>query len=73
VVLDAEVMPFIDVSAARMLDALAADLERDGVRLLLARDVGQVRDVLGSVDPKQASAWVYPTVREAVAAAQALS
>jgi hypothetical protein len=56
-----------------MLDELAADLERDGVSLLLARDVGQVQDVLGRVDPEQTSAAVYPTVREAVAAARALS
>jgi MFS superfamily sulfate permease-like transporter len=45
IVLDAETVPSIDVSAARMLGALAADVERDGVVLVIARDVGQVRDV----------------------------
>jgi sulfate permease, SulP family len=46
VVVDAETAPFIDVSAARMLILLAGDLERAGVELAIARDVGQVRDVL---------------------------
>ena len=43
IVLDAETMPFVDVSAARMLEELAEDLRRDGVALVLARDVGQVQ------------------------------
>ena len=47
IVLDAETIPFIDVTAARMLDTLAGDLRRRGVELLVARDVGQVRDLLG--------------------------
>lgn len=67
VVLDAETIPFIDVGAARMLDALAADLARDGVRLVLARDVGQVRDVMGKV-AEPGAVVVFPTVREAVKA-----
>jgi anti-anti-sigma factor len=46
VVLDAETAPYIDVSAARMLIQLAGDLRREGVELVIARDVGQVRDVL---------------------------
>jgi SulP family sulfate permease len=46
VVLDAETAPFIDVSAARMLIQLTEDLRRSGVELVIARDVGQVRDVL---------------------------
>jgi anti-anti-sigma factor len=50
IVLDAETIPFIDVSPARMLNELADELKRDGVRLLLARDVGQVRDVVGKTD-----------------------
>jgi SulP family sulfate permease len=68
VVLDAETVPFIDVSSARMLDGLAGDLRREGVRLLLARGVGQVRDVLGKADAADTRVAVYPTVREAVAA-----
>jgi anti-anti-sigma factor len=40
VVLDAETIPFIDVTAARMLAGLAKDLRRREVRLLLAHDIG---------------------------------
>jgi sulfate permease, SulP family len=68
IVLDAEAMPFVDVSAAAMLTELAGQLERDGVRFLLAGDIGQVRDVLhqaGGEEPLEA----HPSVREAVAAA----
>jgi MFS superfamily sulfate permease-like transporter len=36
-VLDAATMPYIDVTAATMLEELATDLEREGVRLVLAR------------------------------------
>ena len=46
VVLDAETIPYIDVTAARMLVQLDDELERRGVRLVVARDIGQVRDVL---------------------------
>jgi sulfate permease, SulP family len=48
VVIDAETVPFIDVTAARMLQALDQDLARNHVRLLVAHDVGRVRDVLRS-------------------------
>ncbi|HKO39378.1 MAG TPA: SulP family inorganic anion transporter [Solirubrobacterales bacterium] len=72
VVVDAETIPFIDVSAATMLDALAADLAAEGIRLLLARDVGQVRDVLGKVAAKS-PLEMYPSVREGVEAASKLS
>lgn len=69
---DAETVPFIDVSAAGMLDALAADLAAEGVRLLLARDVGQVRDVLSKVDARS-PIEMYSSVREAVDAASKLN
>ncbi len=45
--LDAETVPFVDVTAAA--DARrrsTATSRRRGTRLLLARDIGQVRDVL---------------------------
>jgi sulfate permease, SulP family len=70
VVLDAETIPFIDVSAAEMLDELAGELKRDGVRLLLARDIGQVRDVLRKAGGDISHQRVYPTVRAAVDAAR---
>jgi sulfate permease, SulP family len=67
-VIDAETVPSIDVTAARMLLALRADLERDGVELVLARDVGQVRDVLEAADEGRPSIPTYRSVREAVEA-----
>jgi sulfate permease, SulP family len=69
VILDAETIPFVDVTAAEMLDRVAADLRRDGVRLVIARDVGLVRDVLDQVASETALHDVYPTVRAAVESA----
>jgi high affinity sulfate transporter 1 len=71
VVLDAETVPSVDVTAAKMLTELAADLERDGVTLAVARDIGQVRDVLESAGEAEALARVFPTVQAAVDAALA--
>jgi SulP family sulfate permease len=69
VVLDAETIPFVDITAARMLAELADELHHQGVRLLVARDVGQVRDVMRHVADEPALTHVYPTVRAAVEAA----
>ncbi|MFJ9714558.1 SulP family inorganic anion transporter [Streptomyces sp. NPDC101213] len=71
VVIDAETVPFIDVSGVRMLDELTDDLGDLGVRLLLARDVGQVRDVLRAAEAAPGLRRVYPTVRAAVESAEA--
>jgi MFS superfamily sulfate permease-like transporter len=68
VVIDAETVPSIDVSAARMLGELAADLERDGVVLVVARDVGQVRDVLRRVEPGHPPVHAFPTMQAAIEA-----
>ena len=46
----------------------ARDLDTSGVRLLLAHDVGQVRDLLRTADAPHLLQNVYPTVQEAVAA-----
>ncbi len=70
VVLDAETIPFIDVTASRMLADLADELQHQRVRLLIARDVGQVRDVLQSVIDDPVLEHVYPTVQAAVDAAE---
>ena len=69
VVLDAETIPFIDVTSSRMLAELTDELEHQGVRLLIARDIGQVRDVLRHVVDNPALAQVYPTIQAAVDAA----
>jgi sulfate permease, SulP family len=66
VVLDAQTMPFIDVSAARMLRELVEDLQRDGVALVIARDIGQVRDVLRRADAGDALVEVHPSIQDAV-------
>ena len=46
IVIDAETVPFIDVTAAQVLEQVARDLGADGVRVVIARNVGQVRDVI---------------------------
>lgn len=46
VVLDLQTVPFVDVTAAGMLSQLTSELGERGVRLVFARDVGQVRDML---------------------------
>jgi SulP family sulfate permease len=71
VVLDGETMPYVDVTAAKMLTELAQDLDRDGVQLLIARDIGQVRDVLQMAGDNGQLARVFPTVEAAVQAATA--
>jgi sulfate permease, SulP family len=71
VVLDAQTVPFVDVTAAEMLNALQEDLSGRGVSLLLARDVGQVRDVLRRTRPDDGTSErrVFATVEKAVQAA----
>jgi len=72
VVIDAETVPFIDVTAARMIATLAEELRRRSVRLLIARDTGQVRDLLASAVDQPDLARAYTSVQEAVEAAQQL-
>ena len=68
VIVDAETTPFVDVTAARMLVAAHEELRRRGVRLVLARAVGQVRDVLGCVSEDRDLTAPYPTIKTAIAA-----
>jgi anti-anti-sigma factor len=70
IVLDAETVPTIDVTAVHMLAELTQSLQREGVRLLVTRQIGQVRDVVRRVAADTAPEGVYPTVRAAVQAAQ---
>jgi sulfate permease, SulP family len=65
VVLDAETVPAIDVTAVSMLARLAVDLRRDEVELVVARDVGVVAELvrLGESDAQLPR---YPTVKAAV-------
>ena len=66
VVIDAETVPFIDVTAAQALDQVARELHADGVRLVIARNIGQVRDVLHAAPGESILDTAYPTVDEAV-------
>ena len=67
VVLDAETVPFVDVTAAEMLLGLNRELARNHAILILAHDIGQVRDVLVK---ESGDEYVYRTVDEAVTAAE---
>ena len=69
IVIDAESIPSIDLTAVRVLNNLADDLNRTGTRLLFARDVGLVRDVVRRAEPSGRLLRVYPTVQTAVDAA----
>jgi hypothetical protein len=51
-----------------MVAGAAADLEREGVRLLLAHVVGQVRDVLATTAEGALDADIYGDVAEALGA-----
>ena len=66
-IIDAETVPFIDVTSVKMLSELAEELGRSGVRLGLAKDIGQVRDLLPGADEGD-SVEIYDTIDEAVVA-----
>jgi sulfate permease, SulP family len=68
VVLDAGSIPFLDVSAVKMLSDLAPELSASGVRLLIAHDIGQVQDLLEVVGAQDLAHHVYPSVGSAVQA-----
>ena len=70
VVLDAQTVPFVDVTASRMLDDLEEDMRRAGARLLIAGDIGQVRDVLRTTGARGDLVDVHPTVDAARQAAR---
>ena len=66
VVLDAEAIPFVDVTAVRMLDELADDLLRNNQELVIAHDLGQVGDLLAA--HPETNLQVFATIDEAIAA-----
>ena len=70
--LDAETIPAIDFTAAHMLIELGRDLQRQGKRLVLARQVGQVRDILAT-ERGPTAIEIYPSARAAVDALRAES
>ncbi|MCB0870233.1 MAG: SulP family inorganic anion transporter [Solirubrobacterales bacterium] len=46
VVLDVETVPYVDYTGAFMLESLAESLKSRGIRMAIARDIGQVDDTL---------------------------
>ena len=70
VVLDAEAVAFVDITAVRMLEELASDLERTGQHLVIAHDLGQVGDLLAG-RTADTDLQVFPTIAEAIAAVTA--
>ena len=70
VVIDAETIPSIDVTAGHMLIEAGRGLRAQGKRLVLAREIGQVREAIDHTNPASGAPLLenYPTVRAAVAA-----
>ena len=73
IVLDAVTVPYVDVTAIRMLAELTGQLEAQGVRLVIAGGIGQVRDMLRRDRAAQALPPVHATVQAAVDAMADLS
>jgi high affinity sulfate transporter 1 len=74
IILDCQSVPAIDVTAGRMLDELTQTLHQRGIRLVIARGIGQVRDILTVARPRDApEIEQYPTVRAAMAAVSPLN
>lgn len=67
VVLDGRSTPSVDVTAAGMLVQLRTDLRRLGADLVLAENIGQVRDVLATAEP-EGEPSIYPTIEAAIQA-----
>jgi high affinity sulfate transporter 1 len=72
VVIDAETIPSLDVTASHMLIELGHDLRGHGKRLVFAREVGQIRDILATERVSNAIE-LYPSVRAAIDALRAES
>ena len=70
VVLDAGV-PYIDVTASGMLVEPTQTLRERGVQLVVARELGGVRDIVRGAAGPDSPAPVYPSVAQAVAALEA--
>lgn len=66
VVLDVETVPYIDVTGAFMLKTLLEDLKDRGIRLAIARDVGQVEDMMRSTGLTGLLADSYVSIDRAV-------
>jgi sulfate permease, SulP family len=70
VVIDAETVPATDVTAVGMIVDLRDELTDRGIGLYIARDVGQVRDLLETAGGAMLIEHLCPSVDEAVTAAR---
>jgi MFS superfamily sulfate permease-like transporter len=68
IVLDASAIAFVDITAVRMLTELADELHTSNTKLVIAHEIGQVRDVVRSDDTSASPILVFPDVRAAVEA-----
>jgi high affinity sulfate transporter 1 len=68
VVLDLESVPAIDFTATEMLRALDDEMTNRGVRLVIAREAGQVSDLLRQAGASHLVDKVHPSVDSAVTA-----
>ena len=67
--LDAQTVAFIDVTAADMLATLSEELAALGVALVVAHDIGQVRDTLRETGLEDSiGSRTYATVDQAIEA-----
>ncbi|TQM61847.1 SulP family inorganic anion transporter [Humibacillus xanthopallidus] len=73
VVLDAETIPTIDVTGAGMLVALRDRLAERGIQLLVAKSIGQVRDVVATAEPGADVPGRYDSIDAAIKAARGVS
>jgi high affinity sulfate transporter 1 len=64
-VLDAESVAFVDITAIRMLATLAGTLRSSGVELAVAHEIGQVRDLI-EVGDEGPPVRLFATVEDAV-------
>ncbi len=66
VILDASNIASLDVTAVEMLNQVDETLGARNVKLLIARDIGHVRDVIRRADSDAALRQVFPSVQAAV-------
>jgi anti-anti-sigma factor len=66
VIVDAQSVPYVDITAVDMLVRLAAELEASGVRLLIAQDIAIVRDLFDAAGADRLLDRVYPTIPAAL-------
>ena len=65
VVVNGETCLLPDLTAVRMLEELAGELRRAGVRLVLAHEVGRVREVIAHAEDQQTGRELHRTVTAA--------